>query len=75
LLDKSCVDQIFSSTAAVNENPPTGIEFCLDLFYILEGLAEKMFQLIGHALEKDWANWRGGPGTIIVFNVDNYVES
>jgi hypothetical protein len=75
LLDKSRVDQISSSTAAVNENPPTGIEFCLDLFYILGGLAEKMFQLIGHALEEDWAIWRGGPGTIVVFNVDNNVES
>jgi hypothetical protein len=75
LLNKSCVDQRFSSTVAVNENPPTGIEFGLDLLYILGGLAEKMFQLIGHALEEDWAIWRGRPGTVIVLNVDNNVES
>jgi hypothetical protein len=55
LLNKSCVGQFFSRTAAVNENPPTGIKLRLDLLHILEGLAEKMFQLIGHALEKDWA--------------------
>src|SRR5271167_2949917 len=75
LLNKSCVGQIVSSTAAVNDNPPTGIEFCLDLFYILKRFAEKMFQLIGHALEKNWAIWRGGPGTVIVLNVDNNVQS
>jgi hypothetical protein len=75
LLNKSCVDQRFSSTAAVNENPPTGTKLRLDLLHILEGLAEKMFQLIGHALEKDWAIWRGRPGAVIVLNVDNHVES
>jgi hypothetical protein len=38
---------LFSRTAAVNENPPTGIELSLYLLYILEGFAEKMLQLIG----------------------------
>ena len=74
LLNKSRVDQMFSSTAAVNEDPPTGIKRNLDLSYILDGLAKKMFQLIGHALKKDWAIRRGGPGAIIVLDVDGDME-
>ena len=33
---------MFSSTVAINENPPTGIKLNLDLPYILDGLAEKI---------------------------------
>jgi hypothetical protein len=75
LLNKSRFDQILSSTAAVNENPPTGMKLSLYLFYVLAGLVEKLFQLRGHAIEKDWANGRGSPRTVIVLNVDNDVES
>ena len=75
LLSKSCVDQKSSSTVAVNENPATGIKLSLYLFYVLAGLAEETFQLRGHAVEKDWANGRGSPRTVIVLNVDNDVES
>jgi acetylornithine deacetylase/succinyl-diaminopimelate desuccinylase-like protein len=46
----------------------------VDLSYILDGLAKKMFQLIGHALKKDWAIRRGGPGAIIVLDVDGDME-
>lgn len=75
LFNESCVDQTLSSTSAVNKNPPTGIQLILDLPYILDGLAEKMLQLIGHAIEKDWAIRRGGPGAVVVLNIDSNVES
>ena len=42
LLNKPGVDQMFSSTVAINEDPPTGIKLNLDLPYILDGLAEKI---------------------------------
>jgi hypothetical protein len=75
LLNKSSVGQILSSTAAVNENPSTGIELSLYLLYIFERLAEKMFKLISHTLEKDWTIGCRGPRTVIVLNVDGDVES
>jgi hypothetical protein len=75
LLNKSSVDQKFSIAAAVDENPPTGIKFNLDLSYILDGLAEKLLQLRGHTLEQDGADGRGGPRSVVVLNVDNDVES
>ncbi len=65
---------MFSNTEAVNENPPTGVQLGLDVFNILAGLTEKIFQLIGHAVEKDWANGRCRPRTVIVLNVDDDVE-
>jgi hypothetical protein len=75
LLSEPCVDQILSNTATVNENPPTGMKLSLNLLYILAGLAEKLFQLRGHAIEKDWANGCGRPRTVIVLNIHNDVES
>jgi hypothetical protein len=75
LLNKSCVDQILSSTATVNENPPACIKLSLYLFYVLARLAEKLFELRGDAVEKDWANGRGRPRTVIVLDVHNDVES
>ncbi len=52
---------MFSSTAAFQENPATGIELSLNLFYPLDGLAENMLQLIGHALIGGRAVRRQGP--------------
>ena len=74
LLSKSCVDQILSSTVAVNENPPASMKLSLYLFHVLAGLAEKLFQLRGHAVEKDWANGCGRPRTVIVLNVYDDME-
>jgi len=74
LLSKSCVDQILSSTVSVNENPPASMKLSLYLFHVLAGLAEKLFQLRGYAVEKDWADGRGRPRTVIVLNVDDDVE-
>src|ERR1035438_4077361 len=68
------LDQVFSRTSSFNENPPTGVKLNLDLPYILDGLAEKMLQLMSHPLEKDWAIRRGGPGAVVVLNVDSNVE-
>jgi hypothetical protein len=75
LLNKSCVDQVFSGAAAVNQDPPASMKLSLYLLYVLARLAEKLFQLRGHAVEKGWANGRSGPRTVIVLDVDNDVES
>ena len=51
------------------------MKLSLYLFYVLAGLAEKLFQFRGYMVEKDRANRRGSPRTVIILNVDNDVES